>query len=142
MLSSMHTNRRSIEPQLMKKFCQVQQSSTLDLGIPSEVISNIFSNRTNNSHYDPHLDDSNTMTLEYIASARIDLIESFSLMESCQIQPLPPFKVKSLTSVQHLLHLQKVYEQLYPSRIIARIPYFYREYHMVELYLEMSFLVV
>lgn len=125
MLSSMDTNRRSIEPQLMKKFCQTQQFSSLDLSIQSDVFSNIFSNRCN-SNYD-YFDDSKAMKLAHTATSRIDLIESFSLTESCQIQPLPPFKVKSLSSEQHL-HLQKVYEQLYPSRNIARVPHFYREY--------------
>ena len=37
-LGSMHTNRKSIEPQLMKKFCQSQEHSTTEISTPSDFI--------------------------------------------------------------------------------------------------------
>ena len=122
----MRTNRRCIEPQLMKKFCQTHQFSSLqDVNIPPEVINDVFSGRRE-SNYNS-VDDSGAIELAHMATSTIDLIESFSLKENAQIQPLSPFKVKSLTSEQHL-QLQTIYEQLYPSRYIARVPHLYREY--------------
>lgn len=123
-LGSIHTNRKSIEPQLMKKFCQSQEHSTTEIGMPSDFIA-VLPEKSKINY--KSCTDVQALKLFHMAISTLDSIESFALADNDSIRPLPPFKIKTLQPEQYQ-QLKKVYEQLYPSRIISRISHFYNEY--------------
>ena len=122
-LGSMHTNRISIEPQLMKKFCQAQEYNFLELNMPSEFL-NLLPEKSQMNY--KSCTDLQALKLVHISKSTLDIIVSFALSDNDPIRPLPPFKIKALTPEHH--QLQNVYQQLYPSRIISRVSHFYRDH--------------
>ena len=124
-LGSMHTNRKSIEPQLMKKFCQPQEYNSTEINMPSDDFLDILPEKSKVNY--KSCTDLQALKLFHMTKSTLDNVESFALAENDPVRPLPPFKIKTLQSEQYH-QLKNVYEQLYPSRIISRVSHFYREY--------------
>ena len=130
-LGSFHSNRKAIESQLMKKFYQSQ--IYVDSGIiPSEFAQFLPSHQRDN---DDEARSNNTEILQYIhiQSSPLRFISSYVLPPGQNlVKALPPFKNRVLTSCLSG-QLQSIYKQLYPTRQIAHMSHFYRQYGRVML---------
>ena len=123
-LGAMHTNRKSIEPQLMKKFCQSQEYTTAEINMPSDSLDILPDRSKVNYNACTNLQ---ALKLFHMTKSSLDSIESFALADNDPVRPLPPFKIKTLQPELYQ-QLKLVYRQLYHSRVISRVSHFYHEY--------------
>ena len=128
-LGSVHTNRKAVESQLLKKFCQEQESCNLQLPSDEQFLSLLprqsqTLNLTVSDQSNSNMDISKLVKMSY--SALVD-IDSFSLEAAPTAKGLPPCHEKVLPG-QLISKLQSIYKQLYPNKRIVHFPYFYREY--------------
>ena len=129
LLESTHTNKKSIEPQLLKKFCLEQEANTMQLPNEDDFLSLLPSNGDRNSKIE-NVDFNKIMQMIYTLPK--DLTFSFDVEESPFIKALPPFQRKVLT--EQLFHqLQSVYKELFKHKEIVHMSYFYREYGHIQL---------
>ena len=121
-LGQYHTNRRSIESQLMKKF--VHSQAYVNGSIVSTEFSEYLPGRDRKKQEEYH---PNNCNLSLVSTMPIHLINSFALDKKSIYKPLKPFKVKALSS-ENCQRLKVMYEQLYPSKTIAHISHLYHQY--------------
>lgn len=126
-LGSFHTNRKSVEIQLMRKFCTIQDLSAIQLPEDSEFVGLLPKSNTQccSSVSSVCIDD--TQVIDYLETRKnIRNIKSFAVDQKFLIKPLPPFEEKTLsaTLTQQLL---SIYKQLYPDCNITHMPRFYKE---------------
>ena len=120
---------KSIESQLMRRFCQEQELDSLQLPNDADFLS-LLPRSLSDTQEDISLaaycnTDEEVSILLKMTKLPIQSIPSFAA--TAIIKPLPPAKEKVLSA--ELVHqLQCVYQQLYPSKRIQQIPYFYEEY--------------
>ena len=125
-LGSVHTNSKSIESQMMRKFCQEQETSTIH--IPSDKEFCELLPQTTKCKTTPS--DLAISKLINISRCPLDEVESFSLIDIPIVKGLPPYHVKVLAT-EHISQLGSIYKQLYRNRQIAHFPYSYQEYGRV-----------
>ena len=124
-LGSIQTNGKSVESQLMRRFCREQELNNLQL--PDDTDFLCLLPRTSDHQLDvplaPHCNSDEVSICLRMAKSLIQLIPSFVITSI--VSPLPPEKEKIL-SAEVVHHLQCLYQQLYPTRRIQQIPYFMR----------------
>ena len=85
-LGSMHTNCKSIEPQLMKTFCQLQEHSTTEISMLSDFIAVLPEKSKINYKSCTNL---HALKLFHMAILTLHSIKSFALADDDSIRPLP-----------------------------------------------------
>ena len=123
-MGAYHTNSKSIESQLMKRFCQEQEIHNLNVEVPFEI-SQLISSKTHRK-IDNHSD---TTFLMHLAQAPLDQIPTSGFafnMDSGAIKALPPCHEKVLCADMYE-RITVLYHELYPTEQIVHIPYFYHE---------------
>ena len=87
LLESTHTNKKSIEPQLLRKFCFEQEANTMQLPNEEDFLSLLPSNGGKNQIGDFDL----SKIMQMIYTLPKDLTFSFDIEEAPFIQALPSF---------------------------------------------------
>lgn len=109
-LGSMHTNRKSVECQLMKRFCRDQELTGLPLPINDEAFLALLPRRPHNLINSNAFNDDSEVT-QYLKLGRAPLaeIKSFSLTKqsSLLIRKLPPLRDKSYRFKNYNLYTNK-----------------------------------
>ena len=129
MLGSYHTNKKAIEEQLLRKFCQNQ--IVHDIASQCDDISSLFPNTYCKQHINTLSEDSALLTFK-LGTASLDGTLTFDNVGL--VAPLSPFKSCILDAVL-LQHLHSVYSFLYPQLGIRNkdvLP-FYDQYGRVTL---------
>ena len=114
-LGSYHTNKRDIETQIMKKFCQAQQIYKMDFPVDNSFSSLLPEHKC---------DKLNTLYLLQMAWRPLYNIQSYTCKND--VIPLSPCHECILTD-QQLIWLNKIYMQLYSGRECEVSP-FYQKY--------------
>ena len=125
-LGSVHTNSKSIKLQLLRKFCQEQETSTIYIPTDKEFCELLP--QTTKCEATPS--DLVISKLINISRCPLDEILSFSLIDVPIVKGLPTYHVKILVA-EHISQLGSIYKQLYSNRQIAHFPYSYQEYGRV-----------
>ena len=129
-LGNFHSNRKSIESQLMKKFLLSQGYADSSF-IPSDIAH--FLDRSDQQKSSRNNTDADVLNFLHIQSSPLRLVGSFYLSPSQSlITPLSPHSTRVLSS-KFIGQLQCIYEQLYPNRTIAHMPHFYRQHGRISL---------
>ena len=137
-LGSVHTNRRSIESQLMQTFCQEQDLNHLPLPSDPEFLNlMLLVSKERNStsvYYDGGcINEADVSSCLSMATSPLSGIQSFCINDQQSlIKLLPPFQEKILIST-HSKQLRQIYEQLYPGSNIVHFPLFYKEFGRIEI---------
>ena len=123
LLGSYSTNKKAIEVQVMRRFCNAQDTYSLIPHIDSDL-QNILpvSKKRNASISALGIDDSATISLLNMCHASLSSISSFE--NAGVVTLLPPLKEQVLTS-DECSELRKIYTQLYPTAAISNISHFY-----------------
>lgn len=132
-LGSIHTNRRSIESQLMRQFCQEQELN--DLILPNDPEFQSFIPKAKNSiNSFPCENVIDISTCLEMARSPLSSLQSFALnmRDPTMYKLLPPYHEKILTLALSK-QLQCIYEQLYPEIQISHFPLFYKEFGRAEI---------
>jgi len=126
-LGSMHTNHRSIESQLMRRFCREQELNSLKLPRDAEFLHLLHNSMSTTTQQNlcSCIDDKQVTGWLKLAQSPLQDIDTFAINPAI-IQPLPPFEEKIL-HLAHAKELQSIYEQLYPRKKITHMPLFYRQ---------------
>ena len=114
-LGSYHTNNKSIEVQLMRKFNQEQVVQSLEF--PSDLAS-ILTPKAHQTPINPIL----TYESYFLSKKHLNGTECF--ISNALIHPLPPFRQKIL-SHDLITELKQVYSELYPSVQMPNVSPFY-----------------
>lgn len=125
-LGSYHTNKREIESQIMKKFCQNQSVHGLELPHDQEFGSTL-PDSYQQSKEGVLLD---SLSLLHMSQDSLNSIESFAWNRSDPILPLSPFYENVLDNDTAQL-LENMYKELYPAHNIVHMPRFYRKFGRV-----------
>jgi len=122
-LGSYITNNKSIEPQIMKKFCQNQTISHLH--IPFQDINFTFLG----SNQPEQISNPTPSTIDLLnyASTRLDEISTFALTNNVTVLPIPPL-CEEIMDAEAADDLKCIYKQLYPSRQVRIMPSVYTKF--------------
>lgn len=126
-LGAMHTNRKSIECQLMMRFCREQELTSLTLPKDEEFLT-LLPKGSNNMLQNDYSGDNEVAQYLKLAYTPLNDIKSFMLTEQLTflIRKLPPLHEKVFSSTL-VKELQCIYQQLYPSKQVIHMPAFYQE---------------
>ena len=124
-LGSFHTNKRSIEPQIMRKFCQNQAVHDMDLPVMSELNSILPE-----VYKQDMVKNSNSLKLLPFAIDRLDTIQSFANEEG--IVSNPPFFDEVFTTDMGE-QILTIYKQLYSNCSSIKCSQFYRKFGKITL---------
>ena len=128
-LESVHTNRKSIETQLLKKFCMEQKANNLTLPANKDFLSIVLLTCSERND----IKQSNFSTIiNMIYSPAADIQTSLELIDSPFVKLLPPFQQKVLTE-EMFQQLKSIYTLMFPHKEIVHMSYFYREYGRIQL---------
>lgn len=133
-LGSMHTNHKSIESQLMRRFCREQELNSLELPQDTEFL-HLLPNSTSTTQQNLNIciDDKEVTRWLKLAHSQLQNCDTnLFVVNPSLIQPLPPFEEKVLPFT-HAKELKSLYQQLYPRKQIVHMPVFYREYGRITL---------
>ena len=119
-LGSVPTNQKSIESQLMRRFCREQ--NLCDLELPDNIATLLPSTATKASSILDCDDDTAVNTYFVMSRSKLSDISSFAVHQSI-VKILPPFS-ESVLSAENLTQLKSVYTQLYPNKVIKHVPAF------------------
>ncbi len=120
-LGSVHTNRRAIETQLMRKFCQEQEVGSIDTPFMSDIRKFLpQTTQTAESVTTQCTTDGQVLSLLRIGHAPLQSIATFAIpsKDHSLVKALSPYEERYLES-SLVKELQTVYEQLYPNRTHA-----------------------
>ena len=127
-LGNLHTNRKSIESQLMKKFCTSQ--AYVSSGTISPTVAQYLQDILDTTQRST---DSDILIFLHIQGSQLRHISSYALPPNNTLaKPLQPHTSKVLTA-ESLRKLKSIYEQLYPTKRVAHLPHFFRQYGRVSL---------
>ena len=130
-LGSFHSNRKSIESQLMKKFCLSQ--AYIHSGVISPDIAQYLPTDQQMSDTAERSNDANILKFLHIQSSELRHIDSFAILPNqTLVKPLQPHTTKVLTT-ESLRQLKCIYEQLYQAKIVAHMSHFCRQYGRIAL---------
>ncbi len=132
-LGSVHTNRRAIESQLMRKFCQEQEVGSIDTPFMSDLRKFLpQTSQTAESVTTQCTTDDQVLSLLRIGHAPLQSIATFAISPNNHslVKALSPYEEQYL-EFSLVKELQTVYEQLYPNKRITHMPYFYKEFGRV-----------
>lgn len=127
-LGSYHTNKKEIEPQIMKKFCQNQSVHSLELPPDQEFGSTLPDSYKPSTERVPV----NSLMLLHMSQDPTNSIDSFAWSNSEGIVLLSPFYENVLDGDIAQL-LENMYKELYPSRTIVHMSQFYRKFGRVKI---------
>ena len=116
-LGSYHTNNRSIEPQIMRKFCQNQAVHSLKCNDLSDEFNLSLPYNTKNVHAPK------SIHLFHFAFDPLNSIDNFAISKNEAVSSLPPIYQDVLNAVE-ADELEHIYTQLYPLKSICHIPRF------------------
>ena len=119
-LGSVPTNQKSIESQLMRRFCREQ--NLCDLELPDNIATLLPSTATRASSILDRDDDTAVNTYFVMSRSKLSDISSFAVHQNI-VKGLPPFS-ESVLSAENLTQLNSVYTQLYPNKVIKHVPAF------------------
>ena len=111
-LGQYHTNRRSIESQLMKKF--IHSQAYTNANILSNEFNEFLSGGGRTKQNQDHANDGN---ISLMPTMSIHLIDSFAGGPKSVVKPLKPYKVKALSS-EHCEQLNLLYGQLHQRQYL------------------------
>ena len=130
-LGSFYSNKRSIESQLMKKFCLSQ--AYIHSGFISADIAQYLPSDQQISDTTKRSEDADILKFLHIQSSQLRHIQSFALSpDQTLAKPLQPHMTRVMTT-ESLTKLKCIYEQLYPAETIAQMSPFYRQHGRVSL---------
>ena len=117
-LGSYSTNKKAIEEQLMRKFCQNQAVHELSLLCDNERYSLLPKSYFKKSAY---INSNDAIETYKLGLEKLD--GSLMFFNIGLILPIPPYKEKILDCTL-LQHLQTIYHFLYPSKNIDVLPFY------------------
>lgn len=128
-LGSFHSSRKLIESQLMKKFCQSQIYTESDV-LPADIVQFLPAYKRDHDN-NRRSSDSDVLKFIQVQSSPLRFVSSFALLHGqTLVKPLSPHR-KRVLSEPFSAQLLCIYKQLYPTRQIAHMPYFYSQYGRV-----------
>ena len=118
-LGSFHSNKISIESQLIKKFCLSQ--AYIHSGYISPTIAQFFPSDQQVADAAERSEDADIVKFIHAQSSQPRHIDSFALFpDQILAKPLQPHMTRVLTA-ESLRQLKCVYEQLYPAKRVAQM---------------------
>ena len=131
LLGSYSTNKKSIEVQVMRKFCTAQDTYSLVPYIDSDL-QNVLrvSKKCNKSISTVMSNDHATISLLNISHAPLSSRINFEI--SGIVNLLPPLKEEVLT-FEECTQLKKIYTQIYPMASVSHISHFFIHCKQMEL---------
>ena len=123
-LGSYHTNKKEIEPQIMRKFSQNQGIHRLDL-TSNEMFQSLlptsYQRPLNNTvHFD-------SLNLLHYAHSRLERIHTFAFEKTQQIALIPPF-LEGVLNFDVCEKLENIYSLLYPDCDFQPMSKFYQKF--------------
>ena len=117
----------------MRKFCQEQEIDSIDTPFMSDIQKFLPQTSQGTSSVTTQCaTDEQVLSFLRIAYAPLQNISTFSILprDHSFVKALSPYEEKFLDSGL-VKDLQTIYEQLYPNKRIAHMPYYYKEYGRV-----------
>ena len=124
-LGAYHTNKKSIETQIVKKFMKDQAIKTTYM--PDEFIELLHAQQGKGSLCDTMTDNLYVFSLITLASVREFGSHSYAISSFTKlIYPIPPIHEKIFT-MRKEEQLKMIYRQLYPEKLISHFSKFYHQ---------------
>ena len=118
-LGSFHSNKKAIESQLMKRFCQSQ--AYINSGVVPPDIARFLPSSQQISDSMERSNDTDILGFLHIQSSELRHIDSFAILpHQTLVKPLQPHTTKVLTT-ESLEQMKCIYQQLYPSKKVAHV---------------------
>lgn len=132
LLGSYHTNRKSIETQVMKRFCLEQAVHSMDLPMENMFLQLLPAN-SNDEDTIPTIDINTSLRALSLSVEQLDDISSFVLDKS--VSPLPPY-TEQILDAEYVELLSTLYSELYPDKMFSQILPCVQRYGRVTLFNE------